>query len=179
MSLTNWARLVLLIIAALIFQVAVVDQVVVLGDHADLMVVLAAAAGLVGGPQRGAAAGFLLGLAADLLVITPYGLSALTFVLVGFVCGLLRSTAAAREGGTLRYLACVVAGAAGTLAYALLGALIGQPGMLGHQGVDAVLVVFLGGVVLAWPALRAAAWTFRGTRATLEGYSVPSGGSAA
>lgn len=178
MTATSWARLVLVLIAALVLQVAVVDQVTVLGSHADLMVLLAAAAGLLAGPERGGLVGFLVGLVADLVVTTPYGLSSLTFVLVGFGFGLLRLAPSAREARTVQVAACVVAGAAGTVLFAFLGALVGQSGMLGRTALDAVVVVTVGSLVLAWPALWAMRWAFSGLDRASSSYSVPSGGSA-
>jgi len=175
---TAWARLVLVLLGAVVLQVAVVDQLVVLGAHADVMVLLAGAAGLVAGPQRGAVVGFAVGLAADLIVPTPFGLSSLAFVLVGFAFGLLRLAPSAREARSVQLAACVLAGAAGTVLYALLGALIGQSGMLGRTGLDAVVVVTLGSLVLAWPALGAIRWVFEGTDRGASTYKVPSGGSA-
>lgn len=178
MTTTSWARLVLVLIAALVVQVAVVDQVTVLGAHADLMVLLAAAAGLLAGPERGGLVGFLVGLVADLVVTTPYGLSSLTFVLVGFGFGLLRLAPSARETRTVQVAACVVAGAAGTLLFGLLGALVGQAGMVGRAALDAVVVVTVGSLLLAWPALWAMGWALGRPDRAASAYGVPSGGSA-
>jgi len=173
----SWARLAIVVIVGVVVQVAVLDQLVVLGAHPDLMVLLAAAAGLAGGPQSGAMVGFTTGLVADLFVDTPYGLSSLTFVLVGFAVGLLRSIPAGREVGSAQVAACIVAGAAGTLLYAVLGALAGQSGMLGHGTANAVLVVTIGSIVLAPIALACLRWVFSRGRSR-AGYAVPSGGSA-
>lgn len=178
MTATSWARLALVLLAALVVQVAVVDQILVRGTHADLMVLLVGAAGLVAGPQRGAITGFLVGLVADLVVTTPYGLSSLTFVLVGFTFGLLRLAPTAREARSVQVALCVAAGAAGTILYAFLGAVLDQSGMLGRTALDAVVVVTIGGLVLAWPAVWAMRWTFQGVDRATAGYRVPSGGSA-
>lgn len=176
MSLVNAARLLLVCIVALLVQVTVLDQVVVAGYHADVMVLLPVAAGLVGGAQRGAVTGFVAGLLADLVLPTPYGLSALTFVLLGFAAGMLRRP----SGETLfgRGLLCLLGGAVGTLGFAVLGALIGQPGMLGGSTAEAVVAVALGGLVLVWLALAATSWAFVALSGTGERHSMPSGGSA-
>ena len=50
----------------------------VFGAHGDLLLLVPIAAGLTVGPERGAIAGFVAGLAVDLLVTTPFGLTALT-----------------------------------------------------------------------------------------------------
>lgn len=178
MTATSSARLALVLLAALVVQVSVLDQIVVLGEHADVMVLIVGAAGLVAGPQRGAIAGFVTGLVADLVVTTPYGLSSLAFVLLGFGFGLVRLSPAVRETRSVQVAACVVSGALGTVLYAFLGALVGQPGMLGRTGLDAVVIVTLGSVVLAWPALVAVRWALAGTDRASSGLAVPSGGSA-
>jgi cell shape-determining protein MreD len=55
--------------------------------HPDIMVLLPIVAGLVGGPGTGASMGFGAGLAADLFLPTPFGLSALVGCLLGFTVG--------------------------------------------------------------------------------------------
>jgi rod shape-determining protein MreD len=176
-TVTNWARLLLVGTIGVIAQVAVVDQVLVRGYHADLMILLAIAAGLIGGPQRGGVAGFVLGLFADLVLPTPYGLSSLTFVLVGFSAGMLRGSTG-EDSFAWRVLLCVVGGALGTLVFAAVGGLIGQPGMLGRSAIDAVLVVGAGGLVLAWPAVFLMRWALSLEPGAGERRSMPSGGSA-
>lgn len=177
MTTANWVRLVVVVIVALVIQVAVLDDVTVFGAHPDVMILVAACAGMAAGPQRGAIAGFVAGLAADLVVNLPYGMSALTFVLVGFGTGLLRANLAARDVESTQTAACAAAAAVGTLLYAFLGALTGRSGMLGLTTVYAVVVVTLGAVVLSWPVLRSLRWVFSGSRAHL-GLVVPRGGSA-
>ncbi|MDA8296558.1 MAG: rod shape-determining protein MreD [Actinomycetota bacterium] len=177
MTASNWARLFLICVVAFILQVGLVDQVVVAGYHADVMVLLAAGAGLIGGPQRGAVTGFVAGLLADLALPTPYGLSALTFVLVGFTAGLLAAPRAT-ESLLARGLTCLVCGAAGTLLYAFLAALIGQSGMLTSSTLEATVAVAAGGLVLSWPSLVALSWAFATPRGLGDRHVVPSGGSA-
>ena len=91
----NWSRLAAVIVFGLVIQVALLNQIVVWGAHPDLLVLFPVAAGLVQGPQRGAIVGFIAGLAADLVVQLPFGLSPLTFVLAGFAAGLLGKATAA------------------------------------------------------------------------------------
>jgi len=62
------------------------------GDVAiQVLLALAAAAGAAGGPQRGALAGFILGLMYDLGSNTPLGSSSITMGLAGFVAGYVMS----------------------------------------------------------------------------------------
>lgn len=177
MTGANWARLALVVAAGLILQVSVLDQLTVLGAHPDVMILIAACAGMAAGPQRGAIAGFVSGFAADLVVNLPFGLSPLTFVLVGFATGMLRANLAARDVEMTQAATCAAAAVLGTLGYAILGAITGRAGMLGLVTVYDVLAVALGAVVLSWPVLRVQRWVFAGSRARL-GLVVPRGGSA-
>ena len=178
MTGTNWARLIVVVVIALVFQVGVLNGVTVFGAHPDVMVLIAACAGMASGPDRGMVAGFVAGLFADLVVNLPFGLSSLTFVLVGFSAGLVRETVVARDIGGAQVAACVAAGGEGTVLYAILGAIAGQKGMLGLATAEALFSVTLGAVILAYPTLVAMRWTFAGTR-EITGLAVPRGGSAA
>jgi rod shape-determining protein MreD len=53
----------------------------------QIVLALAAAAGAGAGPERGAVAGFTLGLMYDLSTGSPLGLTALVYALAGFVAG--------------------------------------------------------------------------------------------
>jgi rod shape-determining protein MreD len=101
--------------------------------------------------------GFALGLVADLFVQTPFGLSALTYAIVGFAVGALQS-GIVRSAWWILPVTALVASFAGVVGYALLGALIGQP-----YAMSVHLLAVAGGVgamnaVLAAPVARAMAW---------------------
>ncbi len=179
MTPSSSARFALVALLALVVQVGVLDQIVVLGAHPDVMIVLAASAGLVLGAERGATLGFFLGLVADLVLPSPYGLSALAYVFIAFGAGLLRQLPGDRDTRGVQAAACVAVSALGTVLYALLGGLIGQSGMLSGQLVYVTLVVTLGSVVLAVPSLATMRWVQRATERGEATYPVPSGGSAA
>ena len=96
MTMRTWGRLGIIVLAAVLVQVGVLNQIVIGGAHPDVFLLLAISAGLVAGPQRGAVMGFTLGLVADVFVQTPYGLSSLCYVLVAFAVGLAAGMVAAR-----------------------------------------------------------------------------------
>ncbi len=175
MTLASWVRFLALCLAALVFQVGVLDQVVVGAAHADIFVLLAGACGVVLGPGAGATAAFVLGLFADTVVDLPFGLSPLTFVLVAFSAGLAAGATTGRDRPSADTALCVVAAAAGTLLYAVLGALLGQPDMLGSHTAVALLVVTFGAMILGWPALAALRFVSGPSR---QSAGIPSGGSA-
>jgi rod shape-determining protein MreD len=129
------------------------------GAHPDLFLLLAISAGLVAGPQRGAVIGFTLGLVADVFVQTPYGLSSLCYVLVAFAVGLAAGTVAARPTLGFQAATALLGGVGGTLLFAGLGSLIGQPSVPRHQLVVITVVVAAGCVLLANLAYRLLEWT--------------------
>jgi len=114
-----------LIILVLLIQVVVVSQVTVFGATGDIVLLLAISAGIAAGPERGAEVGFAAGLAYDLLLNTPLGLSALVYCIVGFVTGVIH-TSVLRAAGWISVLNAVVASAAGVIAYALVGRVLDQ-----------------------------------------------------
>ncbi|CAN5489740.1 hypothetical protein BH24ACT5_BH24ACT5_02500 [soil metagenome] len=61
------------------------------GVTVQVVLALAAAAGAGGGPQKGALAGFVLGVMFDLRVGTPVGTSSITMGVAGFTAGYVQS----------------------------------------------------------------------------------------
>ncbi|HZT65711.1 MAG TPA: rod shape-determining protein MreD [Acidimicrobiales bacterium] len=157
MTAVGRARMSLVIVGALVLQLAFLGWFRVQGVHPDVMVLLAVVAGMVGGPDRGAIVGFVVGLVTDLFLQTPFGLSALTFCLVGYAVGLV-------QGGVLRtswWLSVATAAAASAAAeilYALLGGIVGQSQMISDRLWLIAGVVGAANAVLAVPAERAVRW---------------------
>ena len=84
-------RLIGIAVAALYIEVTFGGDLRIWGVAPDLLCLVTVAAGLAGGPEQGALAGFGCGLLADIyLQDTPFGLSALALCLVGFVVGAFR-----------------------------------------------------------------------------------------
>jgi rod shape-determining protein MreD len=154
----SWARLVLVAITAVLFQVSVLDDITVLGAHPDVMVVIAAAGGIVAGPGRGAIIGFVAGCLSDLTVSLPFGFGPLTFVLVGFGSSYLLRAASGRDIPVAEVSTTVVASVAGTVLYAVLAAAVGQPGMFGAEFARVVLIVAAGAIVVSWAVLGILRW---------------------
>lgn len=173
----TWARLALVLLVAWLIQVTLLNQVVLYGAHTDVLVLFPAAAGLLGGAQRGAVVGFVTGLLADLVVQLPYGLSPLCFVIAGFGAGLLVSVPLGRDFIGYETISCAVLGTATVVLYLVVAALIGQHGMLGSQSVRAIVVTGLGALLFGFPVLASIRWCFAGA-GRAGSLSVPSGGSA-
>ena len=152
-------RMPLLLLAVLILQ-PVVDQVSFAHVHADLFLLFAVGAGLVGGAERGGLWGFAAGLLADLQpVTTPFGLNALVLTLVGFAVG-QGSEALVRGPWWLATAVTTAASAAGTLLYVAVALLVGQGGMLAEVRTVATVVgvVAIADGVLSLPMLPVIRW---------------------
>lgn len=154
-----WSRIALIIVVAAIVQVGLLDQVVIAGAHADVFLLLAISAGLVTGAQRGAVIAFVVGLVADVFVPTPYGLSSLCFVLIAFAVGLVAGSLPGRPTLGFQLAAALLAGIGGTLLFAGLSTLIGQPSEPRHQLAVVVAVVAAGCVLFVPIAYRLFEWT--------------------
>ena len=127
------------------------------GVHPDIMLLLPIVAGIVGGPSRGASVGFATGLAADLFLPTPFGLSALVGCLVGFGVG-LATIAFDRSAWWVALVAALGASALYEVTYGVLGSVLGQPQMLHVALARIVVVVAVTNVVLAVVAVRLLKW---------------------
>jgi rod shape-determining protein MreD len=157
----------LVLIGAVVLQ-PVLDGITAYHAHADLFLLVAVGAGLVDGPEWGAAWGFLAGILADLQpVTTPFGLNALVLTLVGFGIG-LGSEALLRGPWWLGTAVAAAGSAAGTLSYVALAILVGQGGLLHDVRVVAtvVAVVTVGNTLLSLPVLPAVRWALRRPRAS-------------
>ena len=163
MTLRTWRRLFVIGFAVLILQVGLFQQVSIGGAHPDLFLLLAISAGLLAGPQYGAVVGFLTGLVADLFVVTPFGLSALCYVILAFTIGHTASLPGGRAPYTFRVAATFVASVGGTLLFAGLAILMGQPHIPRSQLLNVILVVSSANAILAIPATSALRWVFSGT----------------
>jgi rod shape-determining protein MreD len=165
-TLRTVERVALVIFVVLLAQATLGTNLSALGAHPDLMVLLPVSAGLVAGARAGAMVGFAAGLVADLFLPAPFGLSALTYCLVGFGVGATLSVASANLAGVnprswwVASLAALAASVGAVMLYAVLGALIGQQQML-HLSLGTIAtVVALANAVLAPLVVRLMGWAF-------------------
>jgi len=153
----EFGRLSLVVLLFVVVQETVMLDIRIGGVHPDIMVLLPIAAGLIGGPSRGATIGFGTGVVSDLFLPTPFGLSALIGCLVGFGTG-LATQALDRTAGWLAPVAALAGSALYEVTYGALGSVLGQPQMLHVALARIVVVVSVTNAVLAWPAMKAMAW---------------------
>lgn len=116
----------LVLVSALVLQVGVVADLRVLDAVGDLLLLTTVAAALVDGPDRGATWGFAAGLLYDLVLDTPFALSALTYALVGYLVG-LAAAALTRPAGWWPVGIAVAAGFGATTLYTIVAHLVGEP----------------------------------------------------
>lgn len=158
----------LVLLSALVVQWAVISRLDLFGAHGDLLILVPVTAALTVGPERGAVAGFAAGIAVDLLVNTPFGLTALTYCLVGYGVGALQS-GVLRASWWLPMAAAVGASVVGTTFWALAATVVGEQGLLDADLVRIVLAVSLVAGALVLPALRLARWVEAGLDRPLAG----------
>ena len=126
----------------------------------DALLLVAVIAGLVAGPDRGAIVGFAAGVLGDLFLQTPFGLSALVYCLVGFAVGSLQA-GILRAAWWIPVATALGASVAGTVLYALLGAMVGQPEFVSSHLVTIALLVGVMNAALAPAAVRLVEWSYR------------------
>ncbi|MGA2037434.1 MAG: hypothetical protein ABSH04_07625 [Acidimicrobiales bacterium] len=151
------ARSTIVVFVLLAVQLTLLDSVRVAGAHPDVMLLIPVAAGYLGGPERGAAFGFAGGLVADLFLPTTFGLSALVGCLLGYGVG-LATAGLVRSSWWLPPVVAATATATGMVAFAILGALLGEPEQLTIFLAPALSVAVPAAAILAIPVLRFAAW---------------------
>jgi rod shape-determining protein MreD len=150
-------KLPLVLLSALVVYQSLLTPVEIADVRPDFMLLVAVAAGLAGGPERGVVVAFVVGLLTDLFVHPPMGLSALTFSLVAFVVAAIQSTVI-RSAWWIPILTAFLASGAGILLYGVMGAILGRDEYLTpHLAVVAVVVGAVN-AVLAVPVVGAMGW---------------------
>jgi len=153
-------------VAFVIFVVLMVQQTVMLalrigGAHPDLLWLLPITAALIDGPETGAIVGFWSGLAFDLVLPTPFGLSALVGCLLGYATGTLTAAVDPRAGW-LKPVAALTGSVAADMLFAVLGAVLGQQQMVQVDFLTLFLVVGVSSIVLVLPVSRLMRWALAG-----------------
>lgn len=150
-------RAPLLVATALVLHTTVLVRLRPAGVAPDLMLLLAVAGGIAGGAVRGGILGFFSGMAIDLFLETPLGLSALVFCLVGYAVGTAQA-AILRTAWWIPVVTALVASAAGEVVYALVGTVVGGQGLLTARLALVVGVVSVVNAVLAVLVVPLVGW---------------------
>jgi rod shape-determining protein MreD len=170
-------RVALVIFVALMVQQTVMIALRVGGAHPDLLWLLPITAALLDGPETGAIIGFWAGLAFDLVLPTPFGLSALVGCLLGFVTGSLTASVDPRAAW-LKPVAALAGSVGADMLFAVLGAILGQQQMVQIDFLAVILVVGVSSVVLVLPVNRLMRWALAGESNRRSLVSADAGGRA-
>jgi rod shape-determining protein MreD len=154
-------RVAFVIFVALMAQATAVGAVRIGGVHPDLLWLLPITAGLADGPESGALVGFWAGLAFDLVLPTPFGLSALVGCLLGYGVGL--ATASVDNRATwLKPVAALIGSVSADMLFAVLGAVLGQEQMVKVNFLFLFLMVGISSLILVLPVSRLMRWGLTG-----------------
>ncbi|HKH26156.1 MAG TPA: rod shape-determining protein MreD [Acidimicrobiia bacterium] len=163
-------RLALLILAVVVLQTTLFSAGLrVFGVMPDLGIVLTVAVAFYLGPERGAVFGFLTGLAVDLFLETPLGLSALSFALVGYGVGAVQGRLV-RSSRWVAPIMGALGGLAGGVLFVGVGALAGRDGLLALTSVRIILIACVYDAVLAFVVFPIARWATNVPRAEVQGW---------
>ena len=106
-------RMTVLVVVAVVLQLAVVSQITFWGANADLVPLVVLSVGLLAGPVTGSVVGFAAGVVVDMALVQTLGVSSLLLTGVGYLGGRYRELRDASHG-----LVPLFGGAVVTLAYA-------------------------------------------------------------
>ena len=155
--MTTATRLPPVLLAAVLLHTAVFPQLRLFGVAADVLLLVAIAGGMSAGADWGAALGFAAGLLADCFLQTPFGLSALTYSLVGYGVGAFQATVLHR-GRWITLVTALVASALGVALFAAIGTVLGQDHLVALRLLGIAAVVAALNAVLAPAAVRVLRW---------------------
>ena len=162
-------RVSLVLVIALVFEVSIAPTFRLFGVQGDLMLLIAIAAGLATGPDRGAAIGFASGLAYDLMLQTPFGLSALTYALIAFVVGSLQDSVL-RAAWWIPVATAAAGSVVGVILYVVFGTVVGVA-FVGVSIPKVALIVGLLNAIAAAPTIRVVRWA-TGTQGSVRARAV-------
>jgi rod shape-determining protein MreD len=156
-----WVRVPLVTVVALAVQLSLFTDMRPFDAVADVMLLLVLASGMVVGPRDGALCGFFMGFVYDLMLRTPFGLSALSYALVGYAAGYLQAVVSSAPW----WIGMLVMGAASAVSvfvYATIGTVFGLRDAVNLHLVTVMLVVGVVNTLLAGPALWIQRWALLG-----------------
>ena len=153
-------RLFLAGVLLLALQRTLFDDLRPAGVSLQVMLALAAAAGAAAGPQKGALAGFVLGLLYDLSVGTPLGSSSIAMGLGGYVAGSTMSITV-RPPWWLAALFTGLGAAVGEAVVPLIREFVGESHTFDPRYGVAVGVVAIGAAVMSPVLVPIGRWCMR------------------
>jgi rod shape-determining protein MreD len=157
---TRRVRLVLALVTLVVLQTSVFTHLRVFDAVPDLSLVATVAMAYEAGPVSGALFGFASGLATDLFLTTPLGLSALAFALTGYGVGLFRS-GLIRESRGIIVLLGGAGGMVGNAIFIVVGGIAGRDELLMTHTIQVVVVAALYDALVASAVFPFMRWASR------------------
>jgi rod shape-determining protein MreD len=152
-------RLALVVITAIVLQTTLFTHLRIDGVAPDVGLVCTIAVAYENGPESGALFGFVMGLAIDLFLTTPLGLSALSYAITGYAIGVFQA-GMVRTTPRIAPILGGLGGLLGGLVFITAGAIVGQSGYLSFASLKTVLIAALYDALIAplvFPIVRRAA----------------------
>lgn len=150
-------RLLLISFLALPVQTTFFADVRFSGVAVQVMLGLAVSAGVVGGPENGALAGFIFGLMFDLVLSSPLGLLAFVYGLAGWIAGAVYSRTVSNPWW-LNVIAVGVVSAIATTAQPVFANWVGVEGWISLSLIEIVIVVSIANMLLSFATLPLMRW---------------------
>jgi rod shape-determining protein MreD len=154
--LTVAVRTSLVLVTALTLQLGFATRLGVFGVQGDLLLLVAISAGVAAGPDRGAAIGFAAGIAYDLMLQTPFGLSALSYALVAYFVGSLQDSVL-RAAWWIPVATATAGSGLGVILYGVFGTVLGDD-LVGLSLLRTAAVVAVLNTVAAPLVVKAMRW---------------------
>lgn len=145
-----FARLTVAIVLAVLLQLSFFSRVEVIHTSADILPVVVASLGLLGGSMTGVVAGFSVGFLVDCLLVAPLGGSSLVLLGVGYAAGLFRERFDIHSA-LLPPLICMVLTLFAELGFGAVQAMLGLDAPVSVLVVRDMLLKSIYAFFLAWP----------------------------
>ena len=152
-------RSVLLILTVVVLQHSILEGVQFFGVHLDLPLLLVICAGFSDGRETGAIVGFVVGLITDGFLLTPLGLSALVYSLIGYIAGQTEKGSLIGPS-TINAAFASLLSAFGVLGYEIASRLLGFGRLLQIHLIKVVLVVAVTNAIISVVMVPVAKWAF-------------------
>ncbi len=156
----TFLKISVVLLVSIVVQLSVFVDVRVLGVAPELLALVAVLAGFLAGPERGATIAFGAGLVWDIWLPTPLGLAAISFATVAFVIGSIE--AGLFHDSRLQVSALAFVGTfTALMAYALLGEVVGQRGLVDVELLRVALIAGVLNALIAPVMVRPMRWAMR------------------
>lgn len=144
------------LVVCLTIQLGIAPGLGLFGVQGDLLLLLAIAGGVAAGAERGAVIGFAAGVAYDLMLQTPFGLSALTYAVVAYLVGGMQDSVL-RAAWWIPVLTAAAASVLGVILYGVFGSMLGED-LVGLALLRTAVIVGVLNAVAAPVVTRAMRW---------------------